>query len=255
MLKKILKNGSVKKILLTFGAVLILLFLLDFVILPWWVNKAETKVPNVVGMYEQDAINLLENNDLNPIISDTTFNQNFPKGTIALQKPDPGSVVKVGRRVYLFLSGGEPTVIVPKLIGKSVRDAKFALERIGLVLGEVELVPSNTPKNMIFDQEYFEGTPLKKGQAVKVFVSSGIESGVITVPDLIGRSLMEASKILADSSLQVGKINYQISFTLLPNTVIDQYPSKDSKLNPGDAVDLFVTKAADESIKNEIEER
>lgn len=255
MLKTFLKNNIIKKVILLSAAVIIFLLLFDFLILPWWVNRAQTKVPNVIGMNEKDALNLLENYDLNPIINDTTFNQKFPKGTIALQKPDPGSVVKIGRRIYLFVSGGEPTVIVPMLRGKSVRDAKFALERIGLVLGEVELLPSNNPKNMIFDQEFVEGTPLKKGQSVKVFVSSGIEYGEITVPDLIGKSLIDASKILADSSLKVGKLNYQISFTLLPNTVIDQYPSKDSKLNSGDAVDLFVTKAADESMKNEIEER
>ncbi|MCK7523076.1 MAG: PASTA domain-containing protein [Ignavibacteriales bacterium] len=64
---------------------------------------------------------------------------------------------------------------------------------------------------------------------------------------------MEAGKVLADSSLKVGKLNYQISFSLLPNTVIDQYPSKGNKLNPGDAVDLFVTKSGEDQIQNEVE--
>lgn len=254
MLKSILNNKVIKKIAIIGVIFVLVLLLLDLLIIPWWVDKAEVEVPKVIGMNQDEAIKQLENTDLNPIISDTAFNQNYPKGTIVLQKPDPGSIVKVGRRVYLFVSGGEPTVIVPILKGKSLRDAKFALERIGLLLGEVEYLPSNNPKNMIFDQEYVEGTPLKKGQSVKVYVSSGIESGNIIVPDLIGKSLMEASKILADSSLKVGKITYQISFTLLPNTVIDQYPSKDSKLNAGDPVDLFVTKAAEENIQKEIEE-
>ena len=107
---------------------------------------------------------------------------------------------------------------------------------------------------MIFDQEFVEGTPIKKGQLVGVSVSSGIESGEISVPDLIGKSLMEAGKVLADSLLKIGKLNYQISFSLLPNTIIDQYPSKGTKLNPGDAVDLFVTKAGENQFRrNEVE--
>jgi eukaryotic-like serine/threonine-protein kinase len=232
---------------------LFLLFL-DFMILPWWVKKAETKVPKVVGMNEQEAFTLLEDYDLNPIISDTTFNESFPKGKIVLQRPEAESIVKVGRRIYLFISGGEPTVLVPILKGKSVRDAKFSLERIGLVLGSVEQVPSSNPKNMIFDQEFVEGTPIKKGQSVGVSVSSGVETGEISVPDLVGKSLMEAGKVLADSSLKVGKLNYQISFSLLPNTIIDQYPSKGTKLNSGDAVDLFVTKAGEDQIQNEVKE-
>jgi beta-lactam-binding protein with PASTA domain len=39
----------------------------------------------------------------------------------------------------------------------------------------------------------------------------------------------------------------------LPNTVLDQYPSKGNKLNPGDRVDLFVTKAAEPGEKEVVE--
>jgi serine/threonine-protein kinase len=236
------------------ASIVVVFILLNYIILPWWVNKAEAIVPKVVGMNEKDALSLLEDHDLEPIISGTTFNESFPKGSIVLQRPEEGATVKIGRRIYLYVSGGEPTVLVPSLKGKSVRDAKFALERIGLVLGTVEQVPSNNPKNMIFDQEYVEGTPIKKGQSVSISVSSGIETGEISVPDLIGKSLMEASKELADSLLKIGKLNYQKSFSLLPNTIIDQYPGKGTKVNPGDAIDLFVTKAGDDGIQNEVEE-
>jgi len=67
---------------------------------------------------------------------------------------------------------------------------------------------------------------------VGITVSTGpVEEGEITVPDLIGKSLTEAQKLLADSALTVGKINYQPSFSLLPNTILDQYPSKGNKVN------------------------
>lgn len=254
MIKNILSNRFVKRALIIFSIIIIFLLILDFLVLPWWVNKAETKVPSVVGMGEQEAIAVLEDHELNPILSDTTYNESLPKGTIVLQRPEQGEIVKVGRRVYLFVSGGEPIISVPFLKGKSVRDAKFALERVGLKLGNVEQVPSNSPKNMIFDQEFVEGTPIKKGQSVSVFVSSGIETGEIAAPDLIGKSLIEATKLLADSTLKVGKLNYQISFSLLPNTIIDQYPSKGTLLNPGDAVDLFITKSGEGQYQNEVEE-
>jgi len=57
--------------------------------------------------------------------------------------------------------------------------------------------------------------------------------------------LTEAQQVLADSSLNVGKINYQRSYSLLPNTVVDQYPSKGSRVNNGAKIDLFVTKNSD----------
>lgn len=254
MRKTLSSNRLVKRIVIVGVITISIVAIMDLIILPWWVSREESKVPKVVGMQEQEAFAVLEEHDLNPILSDTTFNESFPKGTIVLQRPDAGSIVKVGRRIYLFISGGEPTVLVPLLKGKSVRDAKFALERIGLKLGNVEQIPSNSPKNMIFDQEFVEGTPIKKGQQVSISVSSGVEIGEISVPDLIGKSLMEAGKVLADSLLIIGKLNYQISFSLLPNTVIDQYPSKGTMLNSGDAVDLFVTKSSDVQIQDEIEE-
>jgi serine/threonine-protein kinase len=104
---------------------------------------------------------------------------------------------------------------------------------------------------MIFDQQFEEGTLLKQGDIVGVTISAGKGGGTIIIPDLIGKSLTEAKKILADSSLIIGKINYQPSATLLPNTILDQYPSSGNSVNPGSAIDLFVTKPADIKIPNE----
>jgi beta-lactam-binding protein with PASTA domain len=159
-----------------------------------------------------------------------------------LQKPESAKIVKKGRTIFLFVSGGEQIISVPLLKGKSIRDARLSLERTGLKLGKIDEVPSTSPKDMIFDQQFAEGTKLRKGQSVGVSVSIGKGAGNIIVPDLIGKSVTEAAKVLADSSLKVGKINYQISNTLLPNTVLDQYPAPGNKLNSGNSVDLFITK-------------
>ncbi len=246
-MKKFLQKPIVKKILWILFGLFAIVLLLDNVILPWYVSSPIEKVPDVVGKNEKDAVIILESQDLEPIIGDTTFDEKFPEGFIIFQRPRAGETVKEGRRVYLFVSGGEPIVHVPKLTGKSVRDAKFSLERLGLKLGDIDQEQSDYPKDMIYDQQYAEGTPIKKGESVNVTVSGGrMQTGSIDVPDLIGKSLSEAEKILADSSLKVGKINYQPSFSLLPNTILDQYPSKGNKVNPGDSIDLFVTKTANE---------
>ncbi len=215
------------------------------VVMPWYVSSPERAVPNVVGIDITQAEKTLDDSDLVTIVADTTFDESVPKGHVILQKPNAGEKVKIGRRIYLFISGGEPIVSVPDLKGKSIRDAKFALERLGLSLGQVEDAPSNNPKDMIFDQQYAPGTELQRGASVGVTMSVGNGEGLITVPDLIGKSLVEAEKILADSSMNIGKINYQRSYSLLPNTVVDQYPSKGSKVNPGTKIDLFVTKTSE----------
>ena len=244
-MKNILKSRPIRWLIYIFAAMVLFLILIDDVIMPWYVSSPETVVPKVIGMNEANAIKMLTDSSFDPIVIDTTFGETYPAGTIFLQKPRAGEVVKEGRNIYLFVSGGEQNVQVPKLIGKTVLDAKFSLERIGLSLGKVTRLTSDKPEDMIFDQQYAEGTQLKKGKTVDVTVSAGKGGGTISVPDLIGKSLTEALKILADSSLVLGKINYQPSQTLLPNTVIDQYPSSGNKLNPGQTVDLFVTKTTE----------
>jgi beta-lactam-binding protein with PASTA domain len=241
----------VRKILISFLGIIAIILLLNNVILPWYVSSPETTVPEVVGIPVEEAITLLEKQGFEPLISDTSYGLQAPVGSVFFQKPDAGARVKVGRTVYLFVSGGVRVITVPLLKGKSVLDAKFALERLGLKLGRVERIPSNQPEDMIFDQQYAEGTLLKQGEKVGVSVSSGRGVGSIRVPDLIGKSLSEARKILADSSLVVGKINYQPSATLLPNTILDQYPSSGNSLSPGNAVNLFVTKPMDKTNPDE----
>lgn len=250
-MKKFLRNPLLRKLLYIFFGLVLFLLIFDNLIMPWYVSSTETSVPKVVGLQVSEAISLLENDGFEIVISDTSYGLQLPVGEVFFQKPDAGAIVKEGRTVYVFVSGGVSTITVPQLKGKSILDAKFALERVGLKLGRVERIPSSQPEDMIFDQQYTDGTPLKQGEIVSVTVSAGRGSGSIVVPDLIGKSLTEARKILADSSLTIGKINYQPSSTLLPNTILDQYPSGGNSVNPGDVVDLFVTKPSDKNILSE----
>ena len=231
-MKKLLQYPLAKKLLIVLGILIAVILIFDFILLPLYVSGAEINVPNVVGMTAEEAIKTLEDADFHPSVADTSFGVSLAPGKIFLQKPESGKLVKEGRTIFLFVSGGEQIISIPMLKGKSVRDARLSLERIA----------STHPKDMVFDQQFAEGTRIRKGQSVGISVSIGKGAGEIMVPDLIGKSLTEAQRVLSDSTLTVGKVNYQISSTLLPNTVLDQYPAPGNKLNSGDKVDLFITK-------------
>lgn len=241
-MKKILQNSIMKKILLILGAIIVFLLILNYLIMPWYVNSPEVVIPNVVGEDINQAKDKLKDANLDAVINDTIFDTRYPIGKVIMQTPKAGEIVKEGRNVYLVISGGVSYVETPRLIGKSLRDAKLNLERVGLKLGRIDELPSNNPADMIIAQEISPGTKVKKGEVINISVSLGQEAGNVEVPDLIGKSLNEAQMILSNAGLITGRINYQPSFTLLPNTVIDQYPSSGQKLKAGDKVDLFVTK-------------
>lgn len=241
-MKKLLNNPLVKKFLIAFASIIAIILFFNFILMPLYVSGSEIVVPNVVGLTEEEAFQTLKDADFNPSIADTSFGVSLPPSRVFLQKPESKKLVKEGRTVFLFISGGDQIISVPLLKGKSIRDARLSLERIGLKLGSIDELASTHPKDMVFDQQFAEGTKLRKGQSVSITVSIGSGDGEIVVPDLIGKSLTEAQRILLDSTLTVGKVNYQISSTLLPNTVLDQYPAPGNKLNTGNSVDLFITK-------------
>jgi eukaryotic-like serine/threonine-protein kinase len=237
----------IRKILLWLIALVTLLtisaFIIDILIMPWYVNSVEVVVPNTVGINGDEATKILLDSNLNAIVEGPRYSDEFPIDQVIYQKPEAGSIVKENRRVYIVISGGNPLTKMPYLLDKTLRDAKVSIERMGFVLGNVTEVKSESKANTIVEQYPKEGINLQKGTKVNLKISVGPNIGMVRVPDVLGKSYGEAKSILQNNSLIVGKINYQDSRTLLPNTIIAQYPTKNKLINVGEPIDLFITKS------------
>jgi beta-lactam-binding protein with PASTA domain len=233
-----------KRFLLWAGALVALFLLLNYILLPAYVNYGGTlDVPPVIGMTLASAQRVLDSIGMQGIEADTRPDPDRPSGVVINQIPLPGSLVKSGRRIYLTVSGGETAVPVPSLRGRSLRDAKFALQRFGLRLGGVAYLHSESyPENTIVEQSVSPDVPLPRGSVVSVTVSQGKLSQETTVPALIGKTVSEADRLLRSAGLKMGNVTYQPSFELLPNTVVDQFPRAGDPARRGQAVDLFVIK-------------
>jgi len=131
---------------------------------------------------------------------------------------------------------------MPKVIGKTIRDARVALQRLGIKISKVDEVRSEFPSNTVIDQSVKPGDEIAKGDSVELKISIGPRLGMVRVPALIGKTLKEAKRILRKHNLKLGKVIYQASNNLLPQTVIDQMPGEDALINVGESIDLIVTK-------------
>jgi len=100
-----------------------------------------------------------------------------PKDHVIDQTPKARTKVKRGTKVNLLVSLGneEATILMPvNLVGLTVDEAAKALKQYGLTVGEVSTEPSATvPAGRIMRQSPDIGTQIKKGDPVKVVVSSG----------------------------------------------------------------------------------
>jgi len=235
-----------KKILLITTIILVLFIsfflVLDLVIMPSVVEAPEVKMPNVVGIDKVDARKILEDLNLTAIEVGPRYDSRYKEDEVIFQKPYEGVMVKINRRVYIHISGGEPLIQMPQLENQTLRAAKVSLERIGLFVGTVEETRSELPNGTIVGQEFDYGYKLEKGDSVDLQVSIGPQIGMVRVPNLIAKSEKEAEKILRGNNLHLGIRTYIDSPTLLPNTIISQYPSQDYLVAIGDSVDVVVAK-------------
>jgi len=210
--------------------------------MPWYVKHSDlVKVPGVIGLNYLEAKRIIEDSGLE-VKQETRFDESRPIGEIIDQNPPAEQFVKDGRRIYLVVCGGEQLIEIPKLVGRSVRDATFTLEQRNLKVGEVVKKFSNEyDDNVVITQIVQPGSLVKRNTKVDLIVSNGPRLGDIVIPDLIGKNLIEAKKILVDMKLKLGKVTYQSS-DQSPGKIVDQYPKKDKSAKDDTEVDVFVSK-------------
>lgn len=233
-----------KKLSILFGVLIFLFIVFNYVVMPLYVNHYETvKVPKLTGINFIEAKEIVEKSGLDIKQADVKYDEKIPIGQIIDQNPPPDVMVKSGRRVYVTICGGEQLADVPNLKGRSLRDAKFALEQRGLKVGETVRKNTNEfPADYVVSQIVQPGSKVKRNTSIELIVSDGPLAGDLRVPLVIGKNLEEARKIITDAKLKVGKITYQTKNDLPPGQIIDQYPKADKSANESTSVELFVSR-------------
>ncbi len=245
-----------KRFLVFASALILIMVLLNWVVMPLYVkHNTLVKVPSVVGLNFGDAKKKLDEGGLEGLQGDIRYDPEKPIGTVLDQNPPAEQMVKDGRRIYLIVSGGEQLYDVPNLVGRTEREAKFILGQRNLELQEVESKASaQYPSGLVISQIEQAGSKVKKGTKIGVVVSVGMETGNLKVPDLIGKNLEDAKRLIMESKLSVGKINFQPSTTVTLNAVIDQYPKANTMTKENQKIDLFVNKEVKKKTDEKIEE-
>ncbi|HWA05482.1 MAG TPA: PASTA domain-containing protein [Ignavibacteria bacterium] len=245
-----------KKLLIGIAGLFVAILLMNFIVMPWYVrHDTLVKVPAVVGLSYEEAKKQLDDAGLEGLQGDIRYDPSKPIGTVVDQNPPADQTVKDGRRIYLIISGGEQLYDVPNLVGRTLREAKFMLDQRNLEVQEVEYKPSaQYPSGIVLAQIENAGSKVKKDTRIGVIVSTGMDAGDIKVPDLTGKNLEEAKKLLAVNKLTLGKVNYQPSTNVPLNAVIDQYPKSNTMAKENQKIDVFVNRENKKKIVIEGEE-
>ena len=175
--------------------------------------------------------------------SSYVYNDKYPQGVVCDQKPGVGERVPPGTEIFVYLSLGEKTDAMPKLEGYSAANANSLLKAldIELVILTDKEYSDSIPADHVTRTDPEEGTLLKNGQVVTVYLSNGPETKYVRVPSVEGASRSNAETSLESRKL-VAKVLEDYSSTVAEGYVISQSPSAQTEVEEGSTVTIVVSK-------------
>ncbi|MQY21313.1 Stk1 family PASTA domain-containing Ser/Thr kinase [Nocardia macrotermitis] len=156
-----------------------------------------------------------------------------PKGTVAQLDPAPGTALPSGASVKVFRSKGSVRVTVPDVSGKSVDDAKAALQSVGITVQDTKTrFDAGVKADQVIGTDPPGGSSALSGSTVTLYVSNAVQ-----VPDEVGKSASAARSELEGLGFKV--VLNQV-FSTDQGTVRVQTPFGGSNVAPGSTITLTV---------------
>ena len=101
-----------------------------------------------------------------------TYDASVPSGFIITQDPAPGASVARGTPVNIAVSKGQQAIVLPDLVGRSLDDARRALQDLGVTLRDVTQVSrDDVPPGQVVAMTPAAGTRIAHGDAVGVAIA------------------------------------------------------------------------------------
>ena len=154
----------------------------------------DVRVPDLRNMTREQAQAELEKLGLEMSEGAPEDAFKLAEGTVVRTTPPAGSPVQPGSTVEVIVATGN--VEVPNLDGLAYDAAAEQLEERGLVPERTERQDTENEPDTVLEQSRPAGDPVPVGTTVTLTVA--IEAGPVTVPNVEGRTLEEATQILGD---------------------------------------------------------
>lgn len=150
------------------------------------------------------------------------------------------AVVVVLSAVFLLIGNvfSRETVKVPDVTGKTVVEAQKILENAGFSITLKEAYDDKVTPGLVLEQDPAGDEMRKEGSAVYLTVSKGIE--MVEVPNLTGKTLADARKMIERKELALGKVE-TVFRDDGSGLVIEQSPKANEKIEHGSKVNIVIS--------------
>lgn len=164
-----------KHLLIALVSLIIVLWAL-FKLLGVYTHHGETaEVPDFKGKAIGELDEFIVDKNVRYLIIDSIYDPEEKAGIVIKQDPEPKSLVKHNRMIYLYVTSTQaPQIAMPKLVDRSTRQAVFMIESYGLKVGKIEEISGDCKgcvlKQFFNGKEITPGSPIKKGSKIDLAV-------------------------------------------------------------------------------------
>lgn len=201
-------------------------------------SLAEIAVPDVKNMTVVEAQKLMEEKDFKVELEEKYGDPaQFKPGTVMEQSPKAGEKRKQRSLIILTICKGAELKGVPEVVGMSLSKAENTLLNAGFKVGKltkkhvegqrIGAVLAQSPKAM-------DKAP--KGSGIDLVINEGDKP----VPNLIGKPIDEAKRLLEQAGLKLGEVKEVNDHSAVKNVVLASNPNAGTKIGAGDTVSISV---------------
>lgn len=218
----------------------------------------EIPVPNVVNMPVQEAIKVLEEAGLEYEVDSGEFQPKYRPLQVLQIWPSAGSKVKSHRAIQIRINPKTwAKVTIPNILERYKGLAFRQLEQVGLKVGDTIYEPNIQRDAVIRIQ--MNGKAIKPGDQVDRFSMIDLVIGTgpkrdVPVPNLVGMSVADAEKIIAQNLFEIGVIEYEDGKGDKTDIVYFQDPEGGNLRDQGMQIDLWASKKTPAQLVNKIQE-
>ena len=195
------------------------------------------KVPNVVGITQENATKALTDAGLKVGTVTTEYSDTVAKDNVISQSAGADSQVAKDSTINLVVSLGKKPVDVPNVVGQTKDNAVNVLKNAGLNVTVKEAYSTTVTAGMVISQSVQSGSQIESGSTVEIVVSLGKEQ--VEVPNVVSYTEERATQELSAKGLTVSVKKKNSNDPI--GTVIAQNPVGGTKVDAGTTVEITIS--------------
>ncbi len=170
-------------------------------------SSIKAEMPDVAGTSVDRARTMLSDKGFTDVEIEYEESDEVSAGVVIEANIKSGKTIPVDTAIVLKVSAGKPGegVAVVDVIGKTSAEATAMLEKAGFVVAKQEVVSEHVEKGCVADQTPGPNEKAPRGSTITIKISTGPDDNKIEMPNLKGMSEMDATVMLTEKGLSIGK--------------------------------------------------